>query len=119
MADLFNINKLKETLSDYVKVKLELFKLEITEHVSNILAQVVAYVVILLIATLVLLFLSMGLGFLFNYLLGSEFWGFIIVAGFYLILLIIVLTFLNSGKLKAFIEEAILSTKQQETDEEQ
>lgn len=108
MNDLFKISKLKEAVSDYLKVKFELFKLDITEHLSNILAQVIAYVVILLMAWLVIGFLSLGIASLLNELLDSQFLGELIVSGFYLIILLIVYAFLKSGKLKAAFEKMIM-----------
>ncbi|WP_109833282.1 phage holin family protein [Reichenbachiella versicolor] len=116
MADLFNFEKIKKSISDYVQIKFELFKLEITEHVANILAQVIAYIVILLLLSFVLSLVSMGLSFYLNYLLDSDFIGFFITAGIYVLGLIIVLLFLRSGKLKSFFEVMILET-QKEPDE--
>lgn len=108
--DLLNTKKLKEALSDYVKVKTALLKLELKEHISDALAKLVAYIIILLIASIVLLFLSIGIALLINHVLSSQAYvGFVIVAGFYLIVLFVVLMFLRSGKLKMVIEDAMLN----------
>lgn len=121
MIDILKISKLKEALSDYLKVKLELFKIDMTEHLSQVLAQVIAYMVILLIASLVTLFVSMGLGFLINQQLDSNYLGFFIVAGAYLLVLLLVFYLLKSGKLKGFFEEKMMETieqKNKESDED-
>lgn len=105
MADFFNIGKLKDSFSDYLRVKFELFKLDISEYMANILAQVIAYVIILLLFTLVLGFACIGISFYLNDLLDSNYLGFLITAGFFLLILIVVFVFLKSGKLKAVFEE--------------
>lgn len=117
MIDILKITKLKEALSDYVKVKLELFKIDMTEQISHVLAQVIAYIVILLISTLVILFVSMGMAFLINQQLDSEYLGFLIVAGAYLLILLGVLYLLKSGKLKMFFEDKMLETIEQQKKE--
>ncbi len=108
MADFLNIKKLKHTFSDYLRVKFELFKLDISEHLANILAQMIAYIVILLMSALVLGFASMGVSFLLNDLLDSDYLGFFITAGFYFLILIIVFILLKSGKLKAIFEDKLV-----------
>ncbi|MCV9387910.1 phage holin family protein [Reichenbachiella ulvae] len=122
MIDILKITKLKEALSDYVKVKLELFKIDMTEQISHVLAQVIAYIVILLIATLVILFVSMGMAFLINEQLESEYLGFLVVAATYLIVLLFVFYLLRSGKMKLFFEdkmlESIQKNKKEKSDEE-
>lgn len=112
--DLFNIQKLKQAISDYVRIKVELFKLDITEHVANILAQVIAYFIIISMLSLVLVFSTTGIAFLLNDLLDSVYLGFLITAGFYLLILIIVFILLKSGKLKAFFEKRLISEGNQE-----
>ncbi|PIB36670.1 hypothetical protein BFP72_15295 [Reichenbachiella sp. 5M10] len=110
MIDLFNINKIKDALSDYLKVKIDLIKLDITEQLSNVLAQVIAYFIIILISSIVILFISLGLAFLINRELHSEYLGFMVVAGFYTICLAVVFTLLKSGKLKNFFEGKMMDT---------
>jgi len=107
---LFNINKLKEALSGYIKVKLELFKLDMAEHLSKILAQMVAYLVILIFLGLVTLFLSIAVALHLNEILESSYLGFVLVSAFYTVLLICVFILLKTGNLKSFFE-SILMTK--------
>ncbi|UXP33119.1 phage holin family protein [Reichenbachiella agarivorans] len=120
MIDILNINKIKSALSDYVKVKIELFKLDMTTQISNALAQVIAYFIIILIGGLVVFFVSMGMAFLFNQLLASTYLGFIIVAGIYLLFLLIVLYLLKSGNLKSFFEDKLMEnfSSKEESNEE-
>jgi hypothetical protein len=114
-VDILNFNKVKESVSDYLKVKFELFKLDMAEHLSNIMAQVIAYIIILIILTLVMLFLSIGLAQYLNEVFDSRAIGFMIVAGIYFFFLLIVFFLLRSGKLKAFFESILINTVSQET----
>jgi len=108
-VDLLNINKLKEALNDYIKLRVALFKLELKEHISDVLAKLIAYLIILLFASIVIFFVSLGIAFFINQQLESTYLGFMIVAGFYSLILIGVLLLLRSGKLKAIIEDTIIN----------
>jgi len=112
------LTKLKEAIYEYVRVKIELFKLDLTEHLSNILAQLIAYVVILLLAGLVVTFLSMGVANLINERMESNYLGQLVVALFYLLILLLTLFYLRSGKLKKFFEsklkEAVVDKSEKE-----
>lgn len=106
--DILKISKLKETFTEYIRVKFELFKLDLTEHLSNVLAQMIAYLVILIISGLMITFLSIALAHFLNSFFENEAIGYLIVAGIYLFLLLLVFYFLKSGKLKAFFESKLM-----------
>ncbi len=108
MADIFNIGGIKKAITDYLKVKFELLKLDLSEHLANVLAQVIAYLIIIIFGSLVFAFASMGVAFLLNEVLESSYLGFMIVAGFYLLILIVVFILLKSGKLKSFFENQLV-----------
>ncbi|SHK37562.1 Putative Holin-X, holin superfamily III [Reichenbachiella agariperforans] len=117
---MFNINKLKEAFADYLKVKIELFKLDMSQHISRVVAQVIAYSIIVLTALVVLFFISMGLAYLLNEQFQSSYLGFMVVAGAYALILSVVFYFLKSGKLESFFEEKMISSfdKNDQHDEE-
>ncbi len=106
--DLFRISKIKETLTEYIRIKFELFKLDLAEHLSNVLAQMIAYLVILIISGLMITFLSIALAHFFNSYFQHEAIGYLLVAGIYLLFLLLVFYFLKSGKLKAFFETKLM-----------
>lgn len=118
--DILNISKLKETFAEYIRVKLELFKLDLTEHLSNVLAQMIAYLVILVISGLMVTFLSIALAHFLNTFFENEATGYLIVAGIYFVFLLLVFFLLKSGKLKAFFETKLLEniSNQNKKDEE-
>lgn len=112
---MFNINKLKEALLGYIEVKLELFKLDMAEHLSKILAQLVAYLVIIVFLGLVILFLSIASALYLNEILQSSHLGFILVSAFYTVLLICVFILLKTGNLKSFFESVLIPKSKEET----
>lgn len=112
---LLQINKLKETVAAYVKIKLELFKLDITEHLLKILAQVIAYLIIFIMAVLVFAFAGVALANYLNSVFENAYGGYLVIAGFFLILLFIVLYLLQSGKLKTFLESKMLDSNSENT----
>lgn len=105
--DILKISKLKETFTEYIRVKFELFKLDLTEQLSHVLAQMIAYLVILVMSTLVVTFLSIALAHFLNSYFQHSAIGYLIVAGIYLLLLLLVFYLLKSGKLKAFFESKL------------
>lgn len=106
--DILKISKLKETFTEYIRIKFELFKLDLTEHLSNVLAQMIAYLVILVISGLMITFLSIALAHFINSYFEHPAIGYLIVAAIYLLFLLLVFYFLKSGKLKAFFESKLM-----------
>ena len=113
---LFNFDKIKAALEGYIKVRLELFKLDLAEHLSKALAQLAAYLVMLIFLGLVVTFLSFGAAFYLNELLESSSLGFVIVSSFYATLLLIILWLLKSGKMERFFEGMLASKEESTTD---
>lgn len=113
---LLQINKLKETIAAYVKIKLELFKLDITAHLLKILAQVIAYLIIFIMAVLVFAFAGVALANYLNSVFENTYGGYLVIAGFFLILLLIVLYLLQSGKLKTFLESKMVDSNSENTE---
>lgn len=116
--DLFNLHKLKNAFSDYLKTKIELLKLDVKEYMAEALAQVIAYVVILMMLSLVMAFSSIGVSFLLNEVLDSTYLGFLITAGFYLLILLIVVALLKTGRLRDFFEKQLMAENKPEEDED-
>ena len=102
------INKLKEALTGYLKVKIELLKLDITEHLSKVLAQVIALMIIFIVALFVLAFASLTLANFLNGIWDSTYLGYLVLTGIYVLLLFIVIYLLKSGKMKHYLEDNIV-----------
>jgi len=82
-----------ETIKEYASKRIDLLKIEATEK-SSISAGVIAYLVVLLVAFgfFIILF-NFGLAFLLGKALNNTSYGFLIVAAFYFVIILIVFTF--------------------------
>ena len=114
--DILKLDKLKDALSGYLKVKIELLKLDITEHISKVLSKVIAFLIIFLIALFVIGFAGMALANYLNDLWGNSFGGYLVLSGIFLIILLTVLYLLKSGKFKDALESAIVGEEGEENE---
>jgi hypothetical protein len=62
----------------------EILKLKALDKTSDIVSSVVPYSVVLLLLSSFMLFLNLGIAFWLGEILGKIFYGFLIIAGFYL-----------------------------------
>jgi len=88
-----NIENIRREIQEYVEVKFDLIRLHTAENLSRILTSMTTVVIGGYLLFLILMFLSFAAGFFFGSLLGSNEAGFLCVAGFYCILLVIFLAF--------------------------
>ena len=88
---LDDINDLRKDLLEYIEVKLDLIRIHTAENLSRIFSNVATIAVIGFLLSLMILFLSFAAGFYFGSLLDSNELGFLCVAGFYVLLLIVFL----------------------------
>lgn len=73
----------------YIQMEIERIKSSAQEKVTEIISKVVIFAAIGLVALFVLVFLSVTVGLLLNDALDSSYLGFLIVTGFYILVLII------------------------------
>ncbi len=83
----------KDLFQSYISERITLVKMQVAEKVSVTAAGVITGVVLLVLGLFLLIFVSITLGFLFSNWLQSRAAGFGIVAGIYLLLVLIVLFF--------------------------
>jgi hypothetical protein len=91
MIDEFS--NLKNDLQAYLEVKLDQFRLNLTETISRIISSLLIALIAGCIIFLLFLSLSIAAGYFFAGLLGSPASGFLCVAAFYAIILILFLVF--------------------------
>lgn len=92
MIEQDKLEALTENLNNYVKTNLELIKLEATERTCFIGSKLIVNLFLALVGVFLVLFISLGAGFYISNYFGNNYSGFIIVAGFYFIIgLILVL----------------------------
>ncbi|MFO7258526.1 MAG: phage holin family protein [Bacteroidota bacterium] len=92
---LLKLENLFESVSGYVESKLELFKMEIREEVAGIVARILVVLLIGLSFLLFLILASIGLAYYLGTLVGMT-GGILIVAGFYLLIFVLMIAFRES-----------------------
>ncbi|MES2617153.1 MAG: phage holin family protein [Bacteroidota bacterium] len=89
--------EITESLKTYINNYYELIKLQATERASVIGSALISGFLIVMTVFLIILFCSLGAGFYLSQCFNNNYIGFVIVAGFYLILSLIII--LNKKKM--------------------
>ncbi|MEQ9426127.1 MAG: phage holin family protein [Cyclobacteriaceae bacterium] len=111
MADFLKIGKLIENLTGYIKVKIEILKLDIIEEVSKGVARIFANLIILVLSLFFLAFFNLAAAVLLNSYLDSDYIGYLIIAAVYFVMLLIVIIMAKNGRLKKMIEDQIVRSR--------
>ncbi|MEO7524359.1 MAG: hypothetical protein ABIT58_09710 [Ferruginibacter sp.] len=93
-----NIEVLFETIKDYGQTNIDLVKLKAADRISDIVSSLVANFLVLLALSMFIVVLNIGIALLLGEVLGKSYYGFFVLAGFYLIVGLI----FNSQKTKWF-----------------
>ncbi len=80
-----NISSLTENVKDYINLRIDLFKLVITEKISRVVSAFLIAVVFFILAMFMLLFLSLAFMFWFGEVVGPTWAGALIVTALYVI----------------------------------
>lgn len=87
LANLF------EDLKEYINVKFQILTLSLGEKVAKVLAAISSSVAIIILLSLFIFFASFAAAFAIGGCIGGYGYGFLIVAGFYLLLGVIIFIF--------------------------
>jgi len=90
---LEELGNIKKDIREYIGIRFDLLKLQTAESISKIVSGAAIGVILILFLSLILFFLSFAAGYFLANLLNSNELGFLCVAGFYLLLLLIILIF--------------------------
>lgn len=91
MPETSRLEAMGESLKQYLVLNIELIKLEVTRRTSEIGSALVSSLILVSSLLLFIFMLSMGLGFYLSSLIGDTFSGFAIVAGAYLLFILLFL----------------------------
>lgn len=91
-----HLDEIIKNLSGYVEARVGLVKIEIREEVAGVLSRGLMIMIFSLVGFMFFLFLSFGLASYLNTLLESEFAGYMIIASFFGLLLLVLLIFRKS-----------------------
>jgi len=89
-----NLNELSEDTESLVRDYLKLFSIRQSKKLALLLAILSSVFIISLLLLIVTLFFSFALAAYLNELLGTDYWGFWIVAGFYVLLITLLIVFM-------------------------
>jgi len=79
------LEPLFERVKAYCKTTIELSKLKLLESITIIVTSLLAQVGVIIVISLFILVLSVGIALFLGELLGKSYYGFFIIAAFYLI----------------------------------
>jgi len=113
------IDAIIENLTGLVEARLELAKLEIKEEVSKAGARIIAGVVFSFLLVMIIIFLNFSIASWLNSTLNSTYWGYFIVTGFYLLILILLVAFKAHIWLQQKIESMLIDNEDINDDDEQ
>jgi hypothetical protein len=80
-----SVEALFEKTGDYLETRMELLKLQTINTTSDITSSIVSRLVLVLIVSLIVLILNTGIAIWIGDMLGKMYYGFFIVAGFYIV----------------------------------
>ncbi|MDL5046731.1 phage holin family protein [Oscillatoria amoena NRMC-F 0135] len=98
------LDGLVSSLNDYVETRLELLKYEVKTDIARAIAKASIFLVLMLLVGLAIVFLSIAGALLLGTYVGTAA-GFVVISGFYLLLIIIMA--LSRERLTNAIEEDI------------
>jgi hypothetical protein len=116
------IDKLISSVKKYLKIEVDLFKLQAKEQVVEILSVFILIFLLLSFGLFIVFFLSITIAFYLNDLLDSRYLGLLIVAGFYTIICIVLVLMkdklIAKGIFKAFFEGSLESVERKKRNDE-
>lgn len=89
------LESLLEKATDYGKTSFELVKLKTLDKSTDIVSSLVPHSVVFVLIVTFILFLNLGLALWLGDILGKIFYGFFVVAGFYILVGIVIHFFMH------------------------
>jgi len=77
-----------KNVTGFVSAQIELIKLEIKENMASVMSKLLFVSMVLIILLLIIVFASICLAYYLNQIMDSQYGGFLILSGFYFVVLI-------------------------------
>jgi fatty acid desaturase len=90
------LESLLESASEYGKTSYELVRLKALDKTTDIISSVVPNSVVTILIAFFMLFVNLGLAIWLGELLGKMFYGFFVIAGFYIFTVIVIHFFMHN-----------------------
>ena len=97
-------------LTGYLDTRIDIVKLEIQQKVSTILVGTIHGAALAMMGLLFIIFVSIFAGLALNSALDSTYWGFGVVAGFYLVLLALALVGVDKAAFQGIVNKMMKDT---------
>ncbi len=98
---------LLEKTIEYIKSSIELAKLKALDKTADFVSTIIPHLIVFILVAVFVLFLNIGIALWLGEILGSSFYGFFVVAGFYCITGVIVHFFFHK-KIKKRVANSIV-----------
>ena len=109
MEEQNKIEELTESIKKYINTRYELLVLKTSEKASNIGAESISTLLIVMVACIAMLILSIAIALYISSSMGNSYSGFFIVGGAYFIIMFILIIF-RSSLLKKTFRNMIIKT---------
>jgi hypothetical protein len=120
--DILNLEKLIESLTRFVELKLQIYELKVKEQMVVVISRIAVLTIMLLFGLIIIFFFSMALAYYLNGLLDSGFMGFILVGSIYLTIGLVLMLFksrlITNHLFQAFFSDTILKGDYDDEQEE-
>lgn len=97
-------------LTGYLDTRIDIVKLELQQKASSVLVSTIHGAALAMLGLLFIIFVSIFAGLALNSALDSPYWGFGIVAGVYLVLLVLVLVGVDKAAFQGIANKALKDT---------
>ena len=97
-------------LTGYLDTRIDIVKLELQQKASTVLVSTVHGAALAMLGLLFIIFVSIFAGLALNSALDSPYWGFGIMAGIYLVLLVLVLVGVDKAAFQGIANKALKDT---------
>ncbi|RLD21244.1 MAG: hypothetical protein DRI71_09355 [Bacteroidetes bacterium] len=113
------IDAIIENLTGLIEARMELAKLEIKEEAAKVGARIVAAIVFSFLLIMIIIFFSLSIATLLNSVLESMFLGYVIITGFYSLVLVLLIAFKAHIWLQQKIEDELINFVDAKDEDEQ
>lgn len=103
-------NNLIDNLMGYIDTRIDIIRLEIQEKLKAAFVSAIHGALLAFFGLMSFLFVSIFLGLLLNHLLDSSFWGFGIIALFYVVVLVVLLVGLDKKVFQGMADKTFDNT---------
>lgn len=109
LLKVLKLDRLIQNLVEYIEIRISLIKAEAKDDVLKAMRAAIIYGTIAVLGLFFAIFLSLTIALALNAALDSRFWGFAIVTGLYLIMLLTLYSLRNSEKVKNMFGDGSLA----------